>query len=63
MGPDVDGLVVEAEEAPEAGEEPQPVLPVPRPDVGVGPPANCVRLKVFLISLIEKQSHALNMFS
>ena len=38
MGPDVDCLVVEAEEAPEAGEEPQTVLTVPRPDVGVRPP-------------------------
>ena len=56
MGPDVDCLVVEAEEAPEAGHEPQTVLTVPRPDVGVRPPANCVRLEVFLLSLIDMQS-------
>ena len=36
--PDVDGLVVETQQALQAGEEPQSVLSVSSPDVGVRPP-------------------------
>ena len=38
MRPDVDGLVVETQQALQAGEEAQPVLSVSGPDVGVRPP-------------------------
>ena len=55
MGPDVDGLVVEAEEAPEAGHEPQTVLTVPRPDVGVRPPAKRVGLNIIVVRLVLGQ--------
>ena len=42
--PNVDGLVVEAEQALEAGKEPQSVLSVSGPDVGVRSPVREVNI-------------------